>query len=70
MIYLIMKNLVIIKDTLFQDFENYPKTEYKEESLIHQIEYNTLYNKAFNQFSNYPYNNYHEQQEILFENDI
>ena len=58
------------KNTLFQDFQNHSKTEYKEESLIHQIEYNNLYNKAFNQFSNYPYNNYHEQQEILFQNDI
>ena len=58
------------KNTLFQDFQNYPHTEYKEESLMNPNEYNTLYNKAFNQFKNYPYNFYHEQQQILFEDNI
>ena len=58
------------KNTLFQDFQNYPQTEYKEESLMNHNDYNTLYNKAFNQFKNYPYNIYHEQQQILFQDNI
>ena len=58
------------KNTLFQDFQNYPQTQNKEESLMNPNEYNTLYNKAFNQFKNYPYNLYHEQQQILFEDNI
>ena len=58
------------KNTLFQDFQNYPQTEYKEESLMNHNDYNTLYNKAFNQFKNYPYNIYHEQQQILSPDNI
>ena len=58
------------KNTLFQDFQNCPQNEYKEESLMNPNEYNTLYNKAFNQFKNYPYNFYHEQQQIIFEDNI
>ena len=57
------------KNTLFQDFQNYPQTQNKEESLMNHNDYNTLYNKAFNQFKNYPYNIYHEQQ-ILFQDNI
>ena len=57
------------KNTLFQDFQNYPKTEYKEETLMNNTYYNTLYNKAFNQFKNYPYNIYHEQEQIFQNNN-
>ena len=57
------------KNTLFQDFQNYPKTEYKKETLMNNTYYNTLYNKAFNQFKNYPYNIYHEQEQIFQNNN-
>ena len=57
------------KNTLFQDFQNCPKTEYKEETLMNNTYYNTLYNKAFNQFKNYPYNIYHEQEQIFQNNN-
>ena len=52
----------------FNEIQNCPKTEYNEEK-INNIEYNTLYNRAFKQFKYPYYYDYNEQQPINFEDD-
>ena len=54
------KNNFRKRNNLFEEMQNYPKTEYNEEIMKDQL-YQELYNKAFKQFNYLPEVNYYQQ---------